>query len=215
MGGYIKLHRGWHDSCQFADEPYCERAAWCWLLTNAAWKDTKRRNHRGEVVDVLRGQYHTSLRVLATEWRWSIKRVRTFLNALEKCGSLGTQRAQGGTIITICNYNDYQSIGRERGTTETPHGARKGHTQEEGKERKEDKGHDAGASSDKVFWETAKAYLGQSKAALIGKWVRDYGREETAKAIAAAQVERAVDPVSYIARILQKRGGEEEMTMPC
>lgn len=73
----------------------------------------------------------------------------------------------------------------------------------------------ASASSDKVFWDSAKAYLGRSKASLIGKWVRDYGREETAKAIAAAQVERAVDPVSYISRILHKRGGEEEMTMPC
>lgn len=73
----------------------------------------------------------------------------------------------------------------------------------------------ASASSDKVFWDSAKAYLGGSKASLIGKWVRDYGREETAKAIAAAQVERAVDPVSYISRILHKRGGEEEMTMPC
>lgn len=139
MSGYIKLYRGWHDSCQFPDEPYCERAAWCWLLTNAAWKDAKRRNHRGEVVEVRRGQFHTSLRVLSAEWKWSIKRVRTFLNALEKCEALGTQRAQGGTIITICNYDDYQSNGHDGGTLGASHGARKGHTQEEGKEGKEGK----------------------------------------------------------------------------
>jgi hypothetical protein len=139
MAGYIRLHRGWHDSRQFTQEPYCERAAWCWLLTNAAWKDTTQRNHRGEVVAVGRGQYRTSLRALAAEWQWSIKRVRTFLNVLEKCGSIGTHGAQSGTVITICKYNEYQSGGHEAGTQEGSHGARSGHTKEEGKERKEEK----------------------------------------------------------------------------
>lgn len=55
-----------------------------------------------------------------------------------------------------------------------------------------------GADSDKIFWDSAKAYLGNSKASLIGQWVRDHGKEETAAAISAAQVERAVNPVEFI-----------------
>lgn len=51
---------------------------------------------------------------------------------------------------------------------------------------------------DTKFWADAKAYLGGGKASLIGKWVKDHGREATAAAIAAAQVERAVDPVGFI-----------------
>lgn len=74
-------------------------------------------------------------------------------------------------------------------------------------------------SPDKVFWDSAKAYLGKSKSGMIGKWVRDYGRDKTAKAITAAQIERAVDPVPYIERILRKGGDDSgrdcEMTMPC
>lgn len=73
-------------------------------------------------------------------------------------------------------------------------------------------------SPDKVFWDSAKAYLGKSKAGMIGKWVRDYGRDATAKAITAAQIERAVDPIPYIERVLRKGGGDGrdcEMTMPC
>lgn len=62
---------------------------------------------------------------------------------------------------------------------------------------------DAGASSDKQFWDSAKAYLGKSKAPIIGKWCRDYGQAETAKAITAAQIERAVDPIPYIERVLR------------
>lgn len=65
------------------------------------------------------------------------------------------------------------------------------------------KASDAGASSDKEFWDNAKAYLGKSKASMIGKWCRDHGQAETAKAITASQIDRAVDPVPYIERVLR------------
>lgn len=68
----------------------------------------------------------------------------------------------------------------------------------------------ASADSDKAFWDSAKAYLGTSKSPVIGKWVRDHGRAETAKAITAAQVERAVDPVPYIERVLRGSSAKEE-----
>jgi hypothetical protein len=143
MAGYIKLHRGWHDSDQFTNEPYCERAAWCWLLTNAAWKDTTQRNHKGEVVTVKRGQYHTSIRTLAGHWGWSIKRVRTFLKVLEKCNAAGTAGTQSGTLITICKYRDFQDCGQAggtaKGTAGNTDGAQTGHTKEEGEEGKEEK----------------------------------------------------------------------------
>lgn len=57
---------------------------------------------------------------------------------------------------------------------------------------------DNGADSDKQFWDAAKAYLGKGKASLIGQWVRDHGKEETASAITAAQLDRAVNPVEFI-----------------
>lgn len=71
----------------------------------------------------------------------------------------------------------------------------------------------ASADSDKAFWDSAKAYLGPRKAPLIGKWARDYGQDLTAKAITAAQIERAVDPVPYIERTL-RRGKEHGEALP-
>ena len=56
----------------------------------------------------------------------------------------------------------------------------------------------AAKDSDKEFWDSAKSYLGKSKASMIGQWVRDHGKAATASAISAAQVERAVDPVQFI-----------------
>lgn len=61
---------------------------------------------------------------------------------------------------------------------------------------------------EKAFWDRAKAYLGKSKSSHIGKWVSKYGREETAKAITAAQVSRAIDPPAYIERCLKQHDGD-------
>lgn len=58
--------------------------------------------------------------------------------------------------------------------------------------------------SDKEFWDNAVAYLG-GKRSLIGKWSGQYGKPETARAIACAQVERTPDPVAYIEATLRKR----------
>lgn len=66
-------------------------------------------------------------------------------------------------------------------------------------------------TSDKEFWDNAKAYLG-GRGSVIGKWCRDYPKAEVAKAIGAAQVERAVDPIPYIERIL--RGAAKQAAMP-
>ena len=76
------------------------------------------------------------------------------------------------------------------------------------------KASDAEASPDKVFWDSAKAYLGKSKAGMIGKWCRDHGQAEVAKAITEAQIARAVDPVPYIERTLRnhKQRDEESVT---
>jgi hypothetical protein len=61
------------------------------------------------------------------------------------------------------------------------------------------------ASSDKVFWDGAKAFIGGSNpGGLIGKWIKDHGKQTTAEAITAAQLERPADPKGYVAGILRK-----------
>lgn len=77
-----------------------------------------------------------------------------------------------------------------------------------------DKSNGAEPSSDKQFWDGAKAFIG--KPSLVGKWVRDQGKSETARAITAAQIERAVDPVAYVEGYFRKhRQGSEGLSVPC
>lgn len=61
---------------------------------------------------------------------------------------------------------------------------------------------------DKVFWGNALDYLGQSKRSMVGRWVSKHGQDATAKAITEAQINRAVDPIPYIERVLVKGGGK-------
>lgn len=66
----------------------------------------------------------------------------------------------------------------------------------------------AESDSDKLFWENAKAYLAPYTAnpgALIGKWIKIAGgdRERVARAVSDSQINRAVDPPSYIMKIVK------------
>jgi hypothetical protein len=64
---------------------------------------------------------------------------------------------------------------------------------------------------DTAFWSAAKSYLGPKNAGMIGKWVKEHGREATAAAISAAQVARAVEPKSFIQgrfRLLSREAAE-------
>jgi uncharacterized protein YdaU (DUF1376 family) len=79
---------------------------------------------------------------------------------------------------------------------------------------------DTGASApldpEKVFWATAIGYLGEKRRSVVGKWIKQHGRETTASAITQAQINNAVDPVPYIERVLTKaKQADWEFTGPC
>jgi hypothetical protein len=52
---------------------------------------------------------------MAKAWGWSEKQVRTFLMRLERDRQIARQTGQLQTVITICNYELYQSPLSERG----------------------------------------------------------------------------------------------------
>jgi hypothetical protein len=64
---------------------------------------------------------------------------------------------------------------------------------------------DNGATPDKIFWDRAKPYIGgRNPGGVIGKWCRDYGRDQTKRAITEAQAANAVEPIPYVERVLRK-----------
>lgn len=117
MSGFFLVHRGWMDS--FKPEPFTEREAFLWSIEKAAFQahDQWFNGHR---IMVERGEFVTSLREMEKTFRWSLKRIRGFVDRMVKAEKWAQRRAYEGaqspTIITVCNYAIYQNPGEASGT---------------------------------------------------------------------------------------------------
>lgn len=146
MTGFIAIQRSALEHPVIGDP---ERFyAWFWLLSNACWKPTRTRI-TGKIVSLERGQLSYSQRYLADAWGWSKSRVDRFMSELREEGMISTcskigagagrSAGQGQAIITICNYDKYQTPDNAAwGSDDTNNGAGAG--QERGKEEQGNKG---------------------------------------------------------------------------
>ncbi len=64
---------------------------------------------RGVKVVVNRGSLAYSMKTLAERWSWSIGKVERYLNTLKIESQIDVQKTNVTTIISICNYEYYQS----------------------------------------------------------------------------------------------------------
>src|SRR5689334_19950955 len=111
--GFIAVERGILDHPVIgARKPFSDREAWLWLLFEAVWKPRPVRAVNGRaagIVSLQRGQLTYSRSYLAKAWGWKEKRVRGFLFRLERERQIARQTGHLQTVITICNYEFYQS----------------------------------------------------------------------------------------------------------
>lgn len=111
MVGYIKLHRKikeweWYDDANtFRLFIHC--------LIEANHKDKEWRG-----IQIKRGQFHTSIGSLSTQLKLSDKAIRLALDKLIKTKEVATKGASSGTMITICNYDNYQGFDEAEGQAE-------------------------------------------------------------------------------------------------
>lgn len=109
------VSRGIWDHPEFAPSEFSEREAFLWLVSEAAWKPRTARAGR-VVVDLDRGQLCASVRFIAAAWGWSKSRVDRFLKRLENRDMLTTSSGTGQLVITLCNYDKFQSFRDASGT---------------------------------------------------------------------------------------------------
>lgn len=121
--GYIKLFRCLQDNEMWCDEPFSRGQAWVDLLMIANHKDTHIRK-RGIKISVSMGQVAWSERQLADRWKWSRGKVKRFLNELEDERQIeqqnGPQNLNVTSLITIVNYERYQSGEPQNGPQTVP-----------------------------------------------------------------------------------------------
>jgi hypothetical protein len=106
--GFFWVTRSYFNHPIFASEPYSEREAFLWLISEAAWKPRRKRVHNA-TIELKRGQVAHSTRFLAAAWKWSESRVRRFLNKLKIDAMIEVASDAHATLITVCNYDKYQS----------------------------------------------------------------------------------------------------------
>jgi hypothetical protein len=108
MSGSVRISRAIFAHECFAEEPFTEREAWVWLIMEASWKPRAKR--MGDyIVDLERGQLVASVRFLAGAWKWTPAKVQRYLERLKKLSMIAVKTDTGVSVITVCNYDEYQA----------------------------------------------------------------------------------------------------------
>ena len=117
--GFLRLSRRffsnemWNEARTFSS---CE--AWLDLIQSARFEATPRKERiGGREISYSRGQYPASIRFLSQRWKWSEKKVRSFLVHLRKKGMITVECNQGMNLITLCKYEEYNPMGTTKGTS--------------------------------------------------------------------------------------------------
>jgi len=120
VNGWIKVHRSLLDHPIWLDGPFTRGQAWVDLLLQTNHKPGHIRTANGRRISVSRGQCGMSQLTMAKRWGWSRGKVKRFLTELERGGMIIQKTVQQtghqNTLVTICNYNGFQSDIVEGGT---------------------------------------------------------------------------------------------------
>ncbi|HHO6616923.1 TPA: DnaD domain protein [Staphylococcus aureus] len=109
MTGWISIDRSIQNHWLFKEKrTFSKFEAWIYLLMEA--NHSKAKVPIGnQIVTVERGQRLTSILTLSDLFSWSRFKVKTFLDLLESDGMLEVKTTSKYTLITIVNYDFYQS----------------------------------------------------------------------------------------------------------
>lgn len=88
-------------------EEFCRNMAWIDLILLAN-HDSNFFHVRGIRVDVHRGQVGYGLDQLSRRWKWSRGKIERFLKFLEIEKKIVRQKDNVTTLISLCNYSEYQ-----------------------------------------------------------------------------------------------------------
>lgn len=112
--GFLRLSRRFFSNEMWkAAREFSECEAWLDLIQSARFDATGEAYSEligGREISYSRGQYPASISFLMKRWKWSEKKVRYFLSKLKKKGMITTCNRQGMTVITLCNYDDYNPV---------------------------------------------------------------------------------------------------------
>ena len=202
MSGWFAVKHGIRKHPIFKGRPD-RLGAWIAILDEAAWADT-RQLVGGAMVDIKRGELCASQAMLEEITGLSRKQLRTFLDILKKEGVVKSRPGQKGAksraILTVCNYEKYQSLGPSKGQE----GAKEGPTKEQDKQIPVGGAEKSAPDLASIIFQDGLRVLvgsGVKEAqarSILGKWRKDNSDADVIAAIGKAQREGSIDPVAFI-----------------
>lgn len=106
--GWVKIYRKLQEDELWTLDPFSRGQAWVDLILIANHKDGI-INIRGNIIEVKRGQVGWSELRLSKRWGWSRGKTHNFLFFLSKSGKTIQQKSHIISLITVLNYDKYQS----------------------------------------------------------------------------------------------------------
>lgn len=142
MSGWIKLQRDIMDHWIAQDAEYL--SVWIRMLSEANF-ESRTLMFNGQVISVGRGQLIFGLKTYSEKTKMTEMRLRTLLSLLEKNQMINRVKNSKYSLISIVNYDKYQSDNRHVSASEQPDNSQTPVSQQAGnntirsKEYKEDK----------------------------------------------------------------------------
>lgn len=121
--GYVKVWRKIEDSGLLQNP-----TAWQifgWLLIKAT-RTQKRTSIRGQIFDLMPGEYATSVSAICDALNITTKQCRNALKFLEKLEIVASNGANKGTVFSIINWERYQNSEDNEGQAEGQAGGKQG-----------------------------------------------------------------------------------------
>jgi hypothetical protein len=113
--GYVKVYRSLLNHAIWIGGRFSRGQAWVELVMEAAYEDHESFATHGPAW-IKRAQVLTTQTTLARRWKWDRETVRLFLRELERHSMVRIETSKttstGFTLITILNYEKFQSNGR-------------------------------------------------------------------------------------------------------
>ena len=206
MSGWIKLHRSIQDHFIYDFSEPDKALAWIDILLSASYSDGKVKI-KSKVFTVQKGQWLVSQVTLQKRWKMSQNKVKRLLKMLENDSMISVLTNELTSIITICNFSNYQE--GERAVEQSDERAVERTTDEQSndiqrsKEYKEVKNKRRSAKSSD-FEPSAKLTYSQRCFDIFWKEVekRGTGKPEALKAFEKYTVGKTDDEIDFILNVI-------------
>jgi hypothetical protein len=106
MSGYVRIHRSLIGHPAFRND--AEAMAFAWLVARASWRPARVR-YKDRAITLGRGQFAISVRDFAAAMDRDKAWIERLLKRLRAETMIETRHETGVNVITICNYNEYQT----------------------------------------------------------------------------------------------------------